>query len=133
MGVPAYNIASSLSLIIAQRLARRLCRYCAEPETRVPESALIELGFTDEMLKTATIMRPVGCKQCRKGHSGRVGVYEVVKITREIASAILNGANVHDLEAAAREAGFYDLRRAALKKCAAGLISLEEVSRVTVD
>ena len=133
MGVPAYNIASSLSLIIAQRLARRLCRYCAEPETRVPESALIELGFTDEMLKTATIMRPVGCKQCRKGHSGRVGVYEVVKITREIASAILKGANVHDLEAAAREAGFYDLRRAALKKCAAGLISLEEVSRVTVD
>ena len=133
MGVPAYNIASSLSLIIAQRLARRLCRYCAEPEERVPESALKELGFTDEMLETATIMRPVGCKQCRKGHSGRVGVYEVVKVTREIASAILNGANVHDLEAAAKEAGFYDLRRAALKKCAAGLISLEEVSRVTVD
>ena len=133
MGVPAYNIASSLTLIIAQRLARRLCRYCAEPEERVPESALKELGFTDEMLKTATIMRPVGCKQCRKGHSGRVGVYEVVKVTREIASAILNGANVHELEAAAREAGFYDLRRAALKKCAAGLISLEEVNRVTVD
>lgn len=133
MGVPAYNIASSLTLIIAQRLARRLCRYCAEPEERVPESALKELGFTDEMLETATIKRPVGCKQCRKGHSGRVGVYEVVKVTREIASAILNGANVHDLEAAAKEAGFYDLRRAALKKCAAGLISLEEVSRVTVD
>lgn len=133
MGVPAYNIASSLTLIIAQRLARRLCRYCAEPEERVPESALKELGFTDEMLETATIKRPVGCKQCRKGHSGRVGVYEVVKVTREIASAILNGANVHDLEAAAKEAGFYDLRRAALKKCAAGLICLEEVSRVTVD
>ena len=133
MGVPAYNIASSLTLIIAQRLARRLCRYCAEPEERVPESALKELGFTDEMLKSATIMRPVGCKQCRKGHSGRVGVYEVVKVTREIAAAILNGANVHELEAAAREAGFYDLRRAALKKCAAGLISLEEVNRVTVD
>lgn len=133
MGVPAYNIASSLSLIIAQRLARRLCRYCAEPEARVPESALLELGFTDEMLKTATIMRPVGCKQCRKGHSGRVGVYEVVKVTRDLASAILNGANVHDLELAVRAAGFYDLRKAALKKCAAGLISLEEVSRVTVD
>ena len=133
MGVPAYNIASSLTLIIAQRLARRLCRYCAEPEERVPESALKELGFTDEMLKTATIMRPVGCKQCRKGHSGRVGVYEVVKVTREIASAILNGANIHELEAAAKKAGFYDLRRAALKKCAAGLISLEEVNRVTVD
>ena len=133
MGVPAYNIASSLTLIIAQRLARRLCRYCAEPETRVPESALKELGFTDEMLKTATIMRPVGCKQCRKGHSGRVGVYEVVKVTRVIASAILNGVNMHELETIARDEGFYDLRRPALKKCAAGLISLEEVNRVTVD
>ena len=133
MGVPAYNIASSLTLIIAQRLARRLCRYCAEPETRVPESALKELGFTDEMLTTATIMRPVGCKQCRKGHSGRVGVYEVVKVTRVIASAILNGVNMHELETIARDEGFYDLRRAALKKCAAGLISLEEVNRVTVD
>jgi type IV pilus assembly protein PilB len=85
------------------------------------------------MLTTATIMRPVGCKQCRKGHSGRVGVYEVVKVTRVIASAILNGVNMHELETIARDEGFYDLRRAALKKCAAGLISLEEVNRVTVD
>lgn len=133
MGVPAYNIASSLTLIIAQRLARRLCKYCAEPETNVPESALRELGFTDDLLVGATIMKPVGCKQCRKGHSGRVGVYEVVKITKEIAGAILTGANVFELEKAVREAGFYDLRRAALKKCAAGVISLEEVNRVTVD
>ena len=133
MGIPAYNIASSLSLIIAQRLARRLCKYCSEPETNVPDAALKELGFTDEMLKSATIMKPVGCKQCRKGHSGRVGVYEVVKVTKSLSNAILNGANVHELEQAAREAGFYDLRRAALKKCAEGIISLEEVNRVTVD
>ena len=133
MGIPAYNIASSLSLIIAQRLARRLCKYCSEPETNVPNAALKELGFTDEMLKSATIMKPVGCKQCRKGHSGRVGVYEVVKVTKSLSNAILNGANVHELEQAAREAGFYDLRRAALKKCAEGIISLEEVNRVTVD
>jgi type IV pilus assembly protein PilB len=133
MGIPAYNIASSLSLIIAQRLARRLCKYCSEPETNVPDAALKELGFTDEMLKSATIMRPVGCKQCRKGHSGRVGVYEVVKVTKSLSNAILNGANIHELEQAAREAGFYDLRRAALKKCARGIISLEEVNRVTVD
>ena len=133
MGIPAYNIASSLSLIIAQRLARRLCKYCSEPETNVPDTALKELGFTDEMLKSATIMKPVGCKQCRKGHSGRVGVYEVVKVTKSLSNAILNGANVHELEQAAREAGFYDLRHAALKKCAEGIISLEEVNRVTVD
>ena len=133
MGIPAYNIASSLSMIIAQRLARRLCKYCSEPETNVPNAALKELGFTDEMLKSATIMKPVGCKQCRKGHSGRVGVYEVVKVTKSLSNAILNGANVHELEQAAREAGFYDLRHAALKKCAECIISLEEVNRVTVD
>ena len=133
MGIPAYNIASSLTLIIAQRLARRLCKYCAEPETNVPKSALKELGFTDDMLKSANIMKPVGCKQCRKGYSGRVGVYEVVKVTKELSNAILNGANVHELEQAARDAGFYDLRKAALVKCAQGIISLEEVNRVTVD
>ena len=133
MGVPAYNIASSLTLIIAQRLARRLCRYCAEPETDVPETALKQLGFTDELLQNAQIKKPVGCKQCRRGYSGRVGIYEVVKITRSIAAAILNGANVLELEEAANEAGFANLRQAALKKCAEGIISLEEVNRVTVD
>ena len=133
MGVPAYNIASSLTLIIAQRLARRLCRYCAEPEKNVPESALRELGFTDELLKDANIMKPVGCKQCRKGYSGRVGIYEVVKIDKSLSSAILNGANVLELEAAADAAGFDNLRKSALKKCADGIISLEEVNRVTVD
>ena len=133
MGVPAYNIASSLTLLIAQRLARRLCKYCSEPETNIPEAALRELGFNDELLKDAKIMRPVGCKQCRKGHSGRVGVYEVVKVTKEIASTILTGANVFELDEVIRKAGFFDLRTAALKKCAEGVISLEEVNRVTVD
>lgn len=133
MGVPSYNIASSLTLIIAQRLARRLCRYCAEPETNVPEAALKELGFTNELLKDANIMRPVGCKECRKGYSGRVGIYEVVKIDKTISSAILSGASVHELEAAADAAGFDNLRKSALKKCADGIISLEEVNRVTVD
>ena len=133
MGVPAYNIASSLTLIIAQRLARRLCKYCAEPETNIPEKALKELGFDESLLDGATIMKPVGCKQCRKGYSGRVGVYEVVKITKEIAGSILTGANVFELEEVIRRGGFYNLRTAALKKCAEGVISLEEVNRVTVD
>ena len=133
MGVPSYNIASSLTLIIAQRLARRLCRYCAEPETNIPEAALKELGFTDDLLKGANIMKPVGCKQCRKGYSGRVGIYEVVKIDKSLSTAILNGASVHELEAAADAAGFDNLRKSALKKCADGIISLEEVNRVTVD
>jgi len=133
MGAPAFNIAASVTLIIAQRLARRLCSHCAEPETTVPQEALLELGFTTDQLSSATIKRPVGCGQCKDGYKGRVGIYEVVKITKPIASAIMDGANSLELDRVAREAGFNDLRQSALRKCAEGLISLEEVSRVTTD
>ena len=133
MGVPAFNIAASVTLIIAQRLARRLCGQCAELDFSVPQEALIELGFSHEQLSTAQIKRPLGCGQCKDGYKGRVGIYEVVKITKPIASAIMDGANSLDLDRAAREAGFSDLRQSALRKCAEGLISLEEVSRVTTD
>ena len=133
MGVPAFNIAASVTLIIAQRLARRLCSHCAEPETTVPQEALLELGFTTDQLNNADIKRPVGCGQCKDGYKGRVGIYEVVKITKPIASAIMDGANSLELDRVAREAGFNDLRQSALRKCAEGLISLEEVSRVTTD
>ncbi len=133
MGVPAFNIAASVTLIIAQRLARRLCGHCAELETSVPREALLELGFTSDQLTSAEIMRPVGCAQCKDGYKGRVGIYEVVKITKPIASAIMDGANSLELDRVAREAGFNDLRQSALRKCAQGLISLEEVSRVTTD
>ena len=133
MGAPAFNIAASVTLIIAQRLARRLCSHCAEPETTAPQEALLELGFTTDQLSSATIKRPVGCGQCKDGYKGRVGIYEVVKITKPIASAIMDGANSLELDRVAREAGFNDLRQSALRKCAGGLISLEEVSRVTTD
>ena len=133
MGVPAFNIAASVTLIIAQRLARRLCGHCAELETSVPQEALLELGFTPDKLSSAEIKRPVGCAQCKDGYKGRVGIYEVVKITKPIASAIMDGANSLELDRVAREAGFNDLRQSALRKCAQGLISLEEVSRVTTD
>jgi len=133
MGVPAFNIAASVTLIIAQRLARRLCGHCAELETSVPQEALMELGFSQDQLSSAQIKRPVGCGQCKDGYKGRVGIYEVVKITKPIASAIMDGANSLELDRVAREAGFSDLRQSALRKCAEGLISLEEVSRVTTD
>ena len=133
MGVPAFNIAASVTLIIAQRLARRLCSHCAEPETSVPQEALLQLGFTPDQLSTATIKRPLGCGHCQDGYKGRVGIYEVVKITKPIASAIMDGANSLELDRVAREAGFNNLRQSALRKCAEGLISLEEVSRVTTD
>ena len=120
MGVPAFNIAASVTLIIAQRLARRLCSHCAEPETTVPQEALLELGFTTDQLSSATIKRPVGCGQCKDGYKGRVGIYEVVKITKPIASAIMDGANSLELDRVAREAGFNDLRQSALRKCAEG-------------
>ena len=133
MGVPAFNIAASVTLIIAQRLARRLCSHCAVPETSVPPEALMQLGFSADQLNQANIKKPVGCKQCKGGYKGRVGIYEVVKINKAIASAIMDGANSLELDRTAREAGFHDLRQSALKKCAEGLISLEEVSRVTTD
>ena len=133
MGIPAFNIAASVSLIIAQRLARKLCSHCAETETNIPTEALLELGFTATQLNAAEIKRPVGCARCKDGYKGRVGIYEVVKITKSIASAIMDGANSLALDRVAREAGFADLRQSALRKCAAGLISLEEVSRVTTD
>ena len=133
MGVPAFNIAASVTLIIAQRLARRLCSHCAAPETTVPREALIQLGFSADQLSHAQIKKPVGCSRCKGGYQGRVGIYEVVKVNKSIASAIMDGANSLELDRTAREAGFNDLRQSALEKCAAGLISLEEVSRVTTD
>ncbi|MDA9987543.1 type IV-A pilus assembly ATPase PilB [Luminiphilus sp.] len=133
MGIPAFNIAASVTLIIAQRLARRLCKHCAEPQTTVPEGALLEMGFTLEQLINATIKHPVGCDQCKDGYKGRVGIYEVVRITKPLAAAIMDGANSIELDRVARQAGFDDLRQSALKKCADGLISLEEVNRVTTD
>lgn len=133
MGVPAFNIAASVSLIIAQRLARRLCKQCSVPETEVPHDALIELGFTDELLENANLRRPVGCSRCKDGYKGRVGIYEVVKITKKIANQIMDGANSIDIAIEARAEGFPDLRTSALKKAAQGLIGLAEVSRVTTD
>lgn len=132
MGVPAFNVATSVSLIIAQRLGRRLCRECCEPAD-LPDEVLREEGFTDAMLTDATIMKAVGCDACNDGYKGRVGIYEVVRITPEIANIIMSNGNSLEISRAAREQGFDDLRTSALRKCVAGLVSLEEVNRVTVD
>lgn len=99
----------------------------------MPREALLELGFTAAQIDVGQIKRPVGCAQCKDGYEGRVGIYEVVKITKPIAVAIMDGANSLTLDQVAREAGFDDLRQSALRKCANVLISLEEVSRVTTD
>jgi len=133
MGVPAFNVASSVDLIIAQRLARRLCKTCSEPADDIPHDILIEEGFTEEVLEGATIMRAVGCDQCNNGYKGRVGIYEVVRITPAIAMLIMEEGNSLQIKELAKAEGFNDLREAALLKVAQGMTSLEEANRITVD
>ncbi len=132
MGVAAFNIATSVSLIIAQRLGRRLCSACKTPAD-IPHQALLEAGFTEELIAEATIFKPVGCNQCNHGYKGRVGIYEVVEITDKLSRIIMEGGNAIEISDAARAEGFPDLRTSALRKVASGLISLEEANRVTTD
>jgi type IV pilus assembly protein PilB len=133
MGVPSFNVATSVSLIIAQRLARRLCSRCKQAQT-VPEAALLELGFEPEDFSTPFTLfeaREGGCEHCMQGYRGRVGIYEVVKITPRLQRLILEDANALALGEAARQEGFINLRRAGVLKAKAGVTSLLEISRVT--
>lgn len=132
MGVPAFNIATSVTLIIAQRLARRLCSHCKTSVQFSPET-IKEAGFTPALLKDATFFQPVGCEQCKEGYKGRVGIYEVVKITDPISRIIMEDGNSIQISDAARKEGFNDLRTSALMKVAQGVTSLEEANRVTSD
>lgn len=132
MGVPAFNIATSVSLIIAQRLARRLCSNCKEPAD-IPENALKEAGFSEAQIASGEFFKPVGCASCNNGYKGRVGIYEVVKITDAVSRIIMTGGNSIEISDAARKEGFANLRASALKKVAAGVTSLEEANRVTMD
>ena len=130
MGVPAYNVASSVTLIIAQRLARRLCTHCKAAE-QIPEQEAIKQGFSVAQLQQLKLFKPVGCDHCTGGYKGRLGIYEVMPITGQIAARIMAGANSLDIAAQAQLEGFPNLRQSALKKAAAGLTSLAEVNRVT--
>jgi type IV pilus assembly protein PilB len=132
MGVPSFNLATSVNLIIAQRLARRLCKLCKEPAD-IPHATLIKEGFTEEMLKQAEIFKAVGCPKCSNGYKGRVGVYEVVRITPALARIIMEEGNAIEISNQARKEGFNDLRMSALRKAMHGETSLEEVNRVTTD
>jgi type IV pilus assembly protein PilB len=132
MGVPAFNLATSVNLIIAQRLARRLCKECKAPAD-IPHDTLIKEGFTEDMLEQATIFTAVGCPKCTGGYKGRVGVYEVVKITPAISKIVMEEGNSIEIAEKAKEEGFNDLRRSALRKAMFGDTSLEEVNRVTTD
>ncbi len=130
MGIPAFNLATSLNLIIAQRLGRRLCSSCKEP-VQYPKEMLLAEGFLESDLEKAQFMKPVGCSKCAKGYKGRVGIYEVVKITTALQEMIMTGGNSIEISRLARKEGFNDIRRSGLIKCLQGLSSLEEVNRVT--
>lgn len=130
MGVPSYNVASSVSLIIAQRLARRLCSHCKTPE-QLPEAELLKQGFTPEQLSSITIYKPVGCDNCTSGYKGRVGIYEVMPVSAKMADIIMQGGNSLDISKQAQLEGVNNLRQSGLIKAAAGLTSLAEVNRVT--
>ena len=130
MGVPSYNIASSVSLIIAQRLARRLCPSCKAPEN-LPEQELLKLGFTLEQVNAMQLYKAVGCDKCTEGYKGRVGVYEVMPITPKIADVIMQGGNSLEIAAIAEQEGINNLRKSGLKKAASGVTSITEINRVT--
>jgi len=130
MGVPSYNVASSVSLIIAQRLARRLCSHCKQPEL-LPEAELLRQGFTPQQLPNIKIFKPVGCDHCTNGYKGRVGIYEVMPVSAKMADIIMQGGNSLDIATQAQTEGVNNLRQSGLIKAAAGLTSLAEVNRVT--
>jgi type IV pilus assembly protein PilB len=133
MGVPPYNIASAVHLIMAQRLARRLCNKCKK-ESDIPNELKLKAGFTEEQIKNGLIIYgPVGCESCTGGYKGRVGIYQVMPVSEEMGRIIMEGGNSMELEKQARVEGVADLRESGLRKVASGITSLEEVDRVTKD
>jgi len=134
MGVKPYAIATSVSLIIAQRLARRLCNSCKEVKD-IPREALLKEGFTEEMLDTEhlQIHSPVGCDACSDGYKGRVGIYQVMPVTEEMGRIIMEGGNAQMIADKSEEEGIWDLRRSALDKVLQGVTSIEEINRVTLE
>ncbi len=134
MGVPVFNIATSVSLIIAQRLARRLCKHCRVVED-IPFEALKQEGFKDEDISDLTVYgpNPGGCEHCKDGYSGRVGIYEVLSMSDDIGRIIMGGGSSLDILDHARSEGMQTLRESGLQKVKFGLTGLEEINRVTKD
>lgn len=134
MGVPAYNIAASVTLIIAQRLARRLCPQCKQ-RADIPRDTLLKEGFREEELDALQIYEAAadGCDACTGGYRGRIGIYQVMPVTEEIGHIIMDGGNANDIEQEAARNGVLDLRLAGLNKVRHGLVGLAELHRITID
>jgi type IV pilus assembly protein PilB len=133
MGVPAYNIASTLTLIIAQRLARRLCKYCKRP-TNIPRPELLKEGFTEAEISDPNfaIFEAKGCDQCDKGYKGRTGIYQVMPFTEAMGRIIMEGGGAIQLADQAAKEGIKNLRQSALKKVKDGVMDLLEANRTTM-
>ena len=130
MGIEPFNIISAVILIMAQRLARRLCVYCKTP-TNFPKNTLISAGFSDEEIKNLVTYGPVGCEHCTNGYKGRVGIYQIMTLSEPMRALILNGGNAMQLAEQAKLEGINDLRASGLNKIRLGITSLEEIDRVT--
>src|SRR6202790_1204080 len=133
MGVKPYAIATSVSLIIAQRLARKLCNNCKQPIV-VPAEALKKEGFEQADIDAGIrIYKAVGCNQCTDGYKGRVGIYQVMPVTETIGRIIMEGGGALDIGDQAAKDGIWNLRRSGLQKVKDGVTSLEEVNNVTIE
>ena len=132
MGVATFNVATSVSLIMAQRLCRTLCTQCKQP-MELPANIIEEEGFREAGVdvEKMTLFKAVGCHVCTNGYKGRTGVFEVMPMTDELSECILREGSAMELEKIAATQGFRNLRQSALRKTAAGIISLEEANRVT--
>ena len=133
MGIAPYNITSSVTLVIAQRLARRLCSKCRKPQ-ELPVNALLAEGFTQAEIDAGfTLYQAVGCDDCTEGYKGRTGIYQVMPMSDEIQAIVLAGGNAMQIAEVAQQAGVRDLRQSALMKARNGITSLAEINRVTKD
>jgi type IV pilus assembly protein PilB len=130
MGIEPFNIVSAVNLIMAQRLARRLCENCKKQVT-LPDNVLLSIGFLQDELKTLKLYGPVGCELCTNGYKGRVGIYQVMTLSEKMRAMILEGCNAMQLAEQAKADGINDLRASGLNKVRMGVTSIEEIDRVT--
>jgi type IV pilus assembly protein PilB len=132
MGIEPFLVASSVHLICAQRLVRRVCSHCKQPEPHVP-AALLQAGFSADDANSVTPMKGAGCDRCNKtGYKGRVGLYEVMEVTEELKELVLVGASGLELRRKAIDEGMITLRQSGLRKVKEGVTTIEEVVRETV-
>jgi type IV pilus assembly protein PilB len=133
MGIPTFNIASSVTIIIAQRLARKLCEHCKVLRDDFTSQSLLELGFLQEDLTDIKLYKAIGCTNCTGGYRGRIGLYEVLSMSKKLGQMVMNGANSLEILHEAQAEGMITIYQSGLQKVKQGVTTIEEVNRVTVD